>query len=173
MPDARSNTVDDLIARTASGDREAFDALYAATSARIYALCLSILKDRPEAEAALQRTYVEIWRQAKARPDQPLTGTRWLTTLARTHALGRQRQRRIELAEGQQPRSAGALAALPAATASGARAPVLAALNEEEAMALREIYLEGLSYQDLASRESVTAADLRRWLRGALSRLSA
>ena len=51
---ARRSHVETMIAQVALGDRAAFDALYAATSGRLYAICLSVLKDRVEAEEALR-----------------------------------------------------------------------------------------------------------------------
>ena len=47
MPDARTTPADSLIALVAKGDRRAFDTLYESSSARLNALCLSILKDLP------------------------------------------------------------------------------------------------------------------------------
>ncbi len=46
--------LENLIARTALRDRAAFAALYAATSAKLFGICLRVLKDRAEAEDALQ-----------------------------------------------------------------------------------------------------------------------
>ena len=49
------------IAQVALGDRAAFGALYAATSAKLYGLLIRILKDEAEAEDVLQDVYVKIW----------------------------------------------------------------------------------------------------------------
>ncbi|MFD2815014.1 hypothetical protein ACFSYD_12355 [Paracoccus aerius] len=68
MPDARTTPADSLIALVAKGDRRAFDTLYESSSARLNALCLSILKDRREAEEVLEEAYVAIWKEAPARP---------------------------------------------------------------------------------------------------------
>ena len=53
-----------LIAQTALGDRKAFSALYAETAAKLFGVTLRILKDRAQAEDAVQEVYVRIWRRA-------------------------------------------------------------------------------------------------------------
>lgn len=47
-----------LIVRTSMKDRAAFDELYRHTSAKLFGVCLRILKDRGEAEEALQEVFV-------------------------------------------------------------------------------------------------------------------
>ncbi len=69
LPDARQKTLDSLIARVAQGDRRAFDTLYENTSAQLNALCLSILKDRREAEETLEQVYIALWKEAARFPD--------------------------------------------------------------------------------------------------------
>src|SRR5690606_15366821 len=54
--------LDALAARAATGDREAFDALYAECAGRIYAVCLRMCADRAEAERLLQEVFVRAWR---------------------------------------------------------------------------------------------------------------
>ncbi|WP_284266955.1 sigma-70 family RNA polymerase sigma factor, partial [Roseicyclus amphidinii] len=80
-----------LIARVAMGDRAAFSALYAATSAKLFGICLRILKDRSLAEEALQEVYVKLWHRAdryRVTGHSPMT---WLITVARNHAIDRLR----------------------------------------------------------------------------------
>ena len=44
----RDATLDRLVAAIAAGDRVAFEALYRATSARLYGVCLRVLSDRSD-----------------------------------------------------------------------------------------------------------------------------
>ena len=53
-----------LIGRVALGDRSAFATLYQATSPKLFAICIRILKDRTDAEEALQEIYIRIWQRA-------------------------------------------------------------------------------------------------------------
>ena len=59
-----TDSLDDLLARTGLGDRAAFKVVYERTSAKLFGICLRILKDRQEAEEVLQEAYVKIWRNA-------------------------------------------------------------------------------------------------------------
>ena len=55
-----ADEITDLIARTALGDRGAFSLLYVRTSAKLFGVCLRILKDRGIAEEALQEIYIKM-----------------------------------------------------------------------------------------------------------------
>jgi RNA polymerase sigma-70 factor (ECF subfamily) len=49
-----------LMSRVGAGDRQAFAALYQATSAKLYGVALRILKRRDLADEVVQETYVRI-----------------------------------------------------------------------------------------------------------------
>ena len=53
----------DLVERAQDGDRDAFAALVAMTSDRMYALAARILRDSALAEDALQGALITVWRQ--------------------------------------------------------------------------------------------------------------
>lgn len=59
-----SEDIADLIARRVLRDRAAFGSLYECTSAKLFGVTLRILKDRSEAEEAIQEVYVKIWQRA-------------------------------------------------------------------------------------------------------------
>lgn len=86
LSEARLLELHQLIARGSSGDRAAFDALYEVTSARLYAICLSLLPDRPLAEQALQRVYADIWRGTRRPNDSGTPALAWLDDQARASA---------------------------------------------------------------------------------------
>lgn len=56
--------IEQLLGRVALADRTAFGELYRLTSAKLFAVCLRVLKDRGEAEEVLQESFVKIWRGA-------------------------------------------------------------------------------------------------------------
>jgi RNA polymerase sigma-70 factor (ECF subfamily) len=56
-------TVRDLVERAQEGDRDAFAALVAMTSDRMYSLAVRILRDTVLAEDALQGALISVWRQ--------------------------------------------------------------------------------------------------------------
>jgi RNA polymerase sigma-70 factor (ECF subfamily) len=55
--------VRDLVERAQEGDRDAFAALVAMTSDRMYSLAVRILRDTVLAEDALQGALISVWRQ--------------------------------------------------------------------------------------------------------------
>lgn len=183
MQQHRGTELETLIARVAAGDRAAFGALYDATSAKLHAVCLSVLKNRPEAEDTLQEVYLRVWQNAARYAVNGLSPMTWLITIARNRAIDRLRAR------GSRPHSSshdardGDMAdALPstqpgpeaAAIASQQRrmlADCLAQLADPQAAAVRAVYLEGWSYADLAAREGMPVNTVRSWLRRGLLRL--
>lgn len=178
LSDPRRLALEQMIARVALGDRAAFEALYDATSAKLHAVCLALLKDRPEAEDTLQEVYVRIWRNADRYAANGLSPMTWLIAIARNRAIDRLRAR------AARPATAPADAALtlacdapsPETAAMRAQersllAACLSELGEPQAAAVRAVYLEGLTYADLAQREGVALNTLRSWLRRSLMRL--
>jgi RNA polymerase sigma-70 factor, ECF subfamily len=164
-----------LIARTALGDRRAFDALYSATSAKLHGICLRILDNRAEAEDATQEVFVRIWHNAGRYQVNGLSPMTWLITIARNHAIDRLRTRRAS----QPLDEAAELADLSpgpeaAAIASGERARIaacMATLPPDRAEAVRRAYVEGESYNELAARYGLPLNTVRTWLRRALLKL--
>ena len=59
-----SDNLSQLMARIASGEREALRQLYQATSAKLFGVCMRILSNTDECEDVLQEVYLTIWRRA-------------------------------------------------------------------------------------------------------------
>jgi RNA polymerase sigma-70 factor (ECF subfamily) len=166
----------DLIARCALRDRKAFRDLYGRTSAKLYGVTLRILKDRAEAEEALQEVYVKIWQRADRYVPGGFSPISWLVAVARNHALDLLRARRppsddIDLAldvadAGPDPEQA--------AVDRGERSRIdscLDQLDADKADAVRGAYLDGYSYEELATRHKVPLNTMRTWLRRSLLKL--
>ncbi|NVK61194.1 MAG: RNA polymerase subunit sigma, partial [Rhodobacteraceae bacterium] len=81
--------IEDLIARTAMGDRAAFRLLYDRTAAKLFGVCLRVLNDRGLAEEALQDVYCKIWARAGQYRVNGFSPMTWLITLARNAAIDR------------------------------------------------------------------------------------
>lgn len=172
-------TADDitkLIVRTSMRDRAAFDLLYRHTSAKLFGVCLRVLKDRAEAEEALQEVYVKIWTKADRFAVSELSPISWLVAVARNHSIDRLRARK----KGSDDIDAALDIADPKpgpealAVASGERERIFGCLEELEndrAAAVRGAYLNGDSYAELATRFSVPLNTMRTWLRRSLMKL--
>ncbi|MGB8623548.1 MAG: sigma-70 family RNA polymerase sigma factor, partial [Paracoccaceae bacterium] len=81
--------IETLIAQVGLRNRAAFSELYSHTSAKLFGVCLRILKDRAAAEDALQEVFIKVWHNAdrfRAGGYSPMT---WLITIARNHAIDR------------------------------------------------------------------------------------
>ena len=166
--------IEELIARVALKDRAAFELLYDRTSAKLFGVCLRVLTKRAAAEDAMQDAFIKIWNNADRYRANGLSPMTWLITIARNTAIDRLRARRkghqdidtpgLELiAPGPSPEQS-AIAASEAARLTGC----LDSLEENRGAAVRGAYLDGLSYQDLASRFDVPLNTMRTWLRRGL-----
>ncbi|MEW9807072.1 sigma-70 family RNA polymerase sigma factor [Mesorhizobium marinum] len=165
-----------LIVRVSMKDRAAFDALYRETSAKLFGVCLRILRDRGEAEEALQEVYVKIWTKADRFAVSELSPISWLVAVARNHSIDVIRARRpaavdIDQAVGVSDPSPDPEAAA-ALTSEGARVNTcLEELEKDRADAVRGAYLNGDSYAELAGRFGVPLNTMRTWLRRSLMKL--
>lgn len=167
----------DLIARVALRDRAALSALYRQVGPKLFAICLRILRDRTDAEDALQEIFVKIWRRADAFALSGGSPLGWLSAIARNHAIDLARARRpfgepigvegLEVADSAPDPEAAAIV-----RGEGRRIDTcMAELPPERANAVRSAYVEGLSYQDLAERHGVPLNTMRTWLRRSLLKL--
>lgn len=173
---AQSADIADLIARTAIRDRTAFRTLYERTSAKLFGVTLRILRDRAEAEEALQEVYVKVWQRADRYVAGGYSPISWLVAIARNHALDVLRARRpvaddidvaLEVPDGAPDPER-------AAIDRGERSQIelcLAKLEPDRAAAVRGAYLDGYSYEELATRYDVPLNTMRTWLRRSLLRL--
>jgi RNA polymerase sigma-70 factor (ECF subfamily) len=170
--------IETLIARMALGDRAAFSALYAATSAKLFGITLRVLDNRAEAEDALQEIYVKLWHNAGRYQSNGLSPMTWLITIARNHAIDRLRARRpaataagIDEAAELADLSPGPEAQLIAAGERARLSACLATLDPDRAEAVSRAYMYGDSYADLAARYGVPLNTVRTWLRRSLLKL--
>ncbi len=176
MMHTATNEIAELIARCALRDRTAFRLLYERTSAKLFGVVLRILKDRSEAEEAIQEVFVKVWQRADRYVAGGYSPISWLVAVARNHALDILRARRpaaddidvaLEIPDaGPDPEQA--------AENSDERGRIdhcLGQLEGEKAEAVRGAYLDGYSYDELAERFDVPLNTMRTWLRRSLIKL--
>lgn len=171
-----SPEVAELLSRCALRDRDAFRDLYGRTSAKLFGVVLRILKDRAEAEEALQEVYVKIWQRADRYVQGGYSPISWLVAVARNHALDILRARKpvtddidvaLDIADGSPSPE-------QASIDRGERGRIdacLETLDETKADCVRGAYLDGSSYEELATRHGVPLNTMRTWLRRSLIRL--
>ncbi len=191
----RSRALEQHLARSALGDRQAFAELYRLTSGHLLAVMLRIQRDRAVAEDLLQEVYVAVWKAAgnfDARRAQPLT---WLTQIARNRAIDSlrraQAQPRVESAHREHPdhRGDGAAAADaydhvaderpgPAALLEQASDALelqrcMAHLSAQQRQTVALAFYDGLSHSEVADRLRQPLGTVKSWARRALLSLRA
>lgn len=171
-----STDIAELIARTALRDRAAFRDLYGRTSAKLFGVTLRILKDRSEAEEALQEVYVKVWQRADRYVAGSYSPISWLVAVARNHCLDRLRARRpagddidkaLDIPDAAPDPEQAVLAGSERSRIEGC----LGQLDADKAEAVRGAYLDGFSYDELAERYRVPLNTMRTWLRRSLIKL--
>jgi RNA polymerase sigma-70 factor (ECF subfamily) len=189
-PSPHPEQLAELLARTALGDRTAFEALYRATCAQLFGVVLRINKDRSQAEEVLQETYVNVWRAAggyQVLQGHPLA---WLTSVARNRAIDSLRRRASEPAtvsryhttggdDGDEQDllgriaddSAGPLELLDHATRRHALERCMQGLSGEQRSCLALAYYQGFSHAELAEHLSQPLGTVKSWLRRGLQSL--
>ena len=173
---AGTGELDELIARTALGDRRAFSRLYDRTSAKLFGVCLRILHDRMQAEDALQEIYVKVWRNAARFQTGRASPMTWLISIARNQSIDMLRARApvsedidaaVVVADESPDPERAALS-----TDAGARiGACFDELKPERADAVRLAYVEGYAYSELAKRHSVPLNTMKTWIRRGLQSL--
>lgn len=166
-----------LINRVAMGDRAAFSLLYKETSPRVFAICLRILRDRTDAEEALQEIYIKIWQRAKSFAMGAGAPSTWLSAIARNHAIDIIRARKPVADDLDQAYEiADDTIATPEQQTlmadEGRRIDrCLHELDPSHSKAVRSAYVDGLSYAELADELQVPLNTVRTWLRRSLLKL--
>lgn len=168
--------IETMIARIALRDRGAFAALYDATSAKIFGVCLRVLGNRAEAEDALQEVYLRVWHKADSYAVTGHSPISWLVTVARNLCVDRLRRRKVPvqaldaaevIADSRPDPEAQVIARSETARID----QCLDELEAPRADAVRRAYLDGETYAELAARHAVPLNTMRTWLRRSLMKL--
>lgn len=166
----------ELMRASAGGDRDAFAMLYRRTSTKLFGVCVHMLRDRSEAEDALQDAYANVWRRADRFDPARATAMTWLITLARNQCIDRLRRHRETPLD-----DANALHIVdpdPGPSAHSAASEerqrlerCLDTLADQQRQAVRAAFFSGVTYNQLAERVGVPLATMKSWIRRSLMRL--
>ena len=165
-----------LLGRVSLKDRAAFSKLYSAASPKLFSVLLRILRQRAEAEDALQEVFVKIWQRAdRFRPEEGRAQT-WMTAIARNHAIDMLRARKPQASVIDEAYDLASDEVDPETAAvnrsEGDRIDrCMKTLESDKADAVKRAYVEGLSYQDLAEMYNIPLNTMRTWLRRSLLKL--
>jgi RNA polymerase sigma-70 factor (ECF subfamily) len=169
---------EDLLLAVASGERDAFAALYRASAPQLFALALRILKRRDAAEEVLQEAFVNVWRHAVDYRPEKGSAIGWMATIVRNRALDRLRRARPETPLDEASERHGWADSAPdpleSATMSESARRLDACLERLEdgpRRAIRLAYYEGLTHEALATRLGAPLGTVKSWVRRGLMRL--
>src|SRR5262249_47035547 len=147
------------LVRVAGGDRAALRMVYQDTSAKLFGVCLRILKDRSDAEDVLQEVFVTVWRKAASFDPSRASPITWLVAMARNRAIGRLRSSTIsrqsepiESAQDVRDNAPGAIDQVLQAEEHARLKTCLGELEERQSKAVRSAFLDGVTYEQLAER---------------------
>jgi RNA polymerase sigma-70 factor (ECF subfamily) len=175
---ASLSDIENCIARMALGVRASFEALYQATSAKLFGVCLRVLKNNPLAQEALQETYVKIWHHAGRYEVNGLSPMSWLITIARNCAIDHLRARKSgevsaapELMEAVADSAAGPAMLIELRSEVERLGVCLTELDDLCSEAVRGAYLDGKTYVQFAEDADVPLKTMRTLLRRSLIKL--
>ena len=165
-----------LLGEVARGDRGALSRLYALTSARLFGLCMRVLRSEPDAEEVLQEVYVRVWTRAGQYDPERAGAMSWLAGIARNGAIDRIRGRKpggvpIDAANDVADESPSAIDLIEKAEDGRRLGGCLDELEERPRAMIRAAFFDGLSYAELAERETVPLGTMKSWIRRGLLRL--
>lgn len=167
--------------RCAAGDQQSFAEVYDATSARAFGLALRVLRDRSQAEDAVQEAYLQVWRQsARFDPDRG-SAISWILMIVHGTAVSQvrssqSRSNREEVYERQSdplrvgredPTSAAADASMDADRVRDA----LGQLTELQRSAIELAYFEGRTHTEVAGIIGIPLGTAKTRIRDGLLRL--
>lgn len=174
---ARRAFLTEALLRTGKGDRSAFEAVYKATSAKLFGVCLRIFNDRNEAEEALQDAYITIWNRAASFEAGRASPISWLVTVTRNRAIDRLRSKgkaglaSLDEASDTADPSPLAEAQLLAFDEDKLLHGCIDGLDQRDAHFIKSAFMGGATYADLAAREGEPLGTVKSRIRRALIKL--
>lgn len=171
--------IDGLLARVARKDAAAFDALYDATSSKLYGIILRILRRRDISDEVLQEVYVKVWERASDFDPGRASPITWMAAIARNRALDETR-RRVPVSIEDTPEALN----VPASGAQPLQALELSQdvrrlnacldkLEPQRKQLVIEAYLQGATREELSERMGAPVATIKTWLHRSLAQLKA
>jgi len=176
MVDTRSNdSLANQLEAIGRGEVASLRDLYAATSSRLFVVCLSVVKNREAAEDVLQEVYLKVWNRAAGFDRSRGSAWPWLTTIARNASIDWARSRSRRHLDGvqylitrEEDREAPVDEQLAHAQQGKRALREMAQLDQEAAQCVQAAFVEGLSYSQVAEREGLPLGTVKSRIRRAL-----
>jgi RNA polymerase sigma-70 factor (ECF subfamily) len=176
--DAQPDRLAALLARSALGDRRAFEEVYHATRSKLFAVSLRIVRERQLAEEVLQDSFVAIWNHASDYAQAKSAPTTWMTAIVRNRSLDVLRRGAHEtedvdevLASNLVDESASPARDLEAAADLHSIQDCLKELEAEQRQSIALAFYHGLSHSELAEHMRKPLGTVKTHIRRGLMRL--
>ena len=164
---------EELMARVAARDREAFAALYDRFSPRVFGLAIHFLKIQADSEDVLQETFLQLWNQAHRFDPARCPVDGWVLMIARSRAVDRLRRQRpipsndfATAAAGHEP-----IEDLERQDEAGRVATALDHLPAEQKEVIRLAFFGGLTHDQIARRLELPLGTVKTRIRLGMNRL--
>jgi RNA polymerase sigma-70 factor (ECF subfamily) len=167
-------TDEDLLARVADGDRDAFGDLYQRYARAVLGLALRRLGDRGRAEDAVQEAFASVWRAARTYKRDRGPVAPWLYAVARNAIADRGRARTEPPAEPVDSPSdePGPDVQAEQSWVAWRVHRAMETLPGSERAVLELAYWRGLSQSEIATQLGIPLGTVKTRTRSGLSRLS-
>jgi RNA polymerase sigma-70 factor (ECF subfamily) len=164
----------DLLVRVADRDRAAFELLYGRYVRSIFGLALRRLRDRHQAEDAVQETFAAVWRSAASYRPERGPAAPWLYAVARNAIVDRQRARVEPASEVPEMVSAepGPSDRAEASFVTWRIHRALEELPEKEREVVELAYWSEMSQSEVADYLNIPLGTVKTRTRSALARLA-
>lgn len=167
-----------LLARSALGDRRAFEEVYRATRSKLFAVSLRIVRERQLAEEVLQDSFVAIWNHASDYAQAKSAPTTWMTAIVRNRSLDVLRRGAHEtedvdevLALNLVDESASPSRELDEAMDAHSIQDCMKELDAEQRQSIALAFFHGLSHSELAEHMRKPLGTVKTHIRRGLMRL--
>jgi RNA polymerase sigma factor (sigma-70 family) len=164
--------------QTGDGNRAAFRRVYRATTAKLLGLCIRVVGDRLIAEDVLQEVYLIVWRQAGQFDPARASPITWLAMIARNRAIDwkRARDRRGDRFGAMMPpfiadESVPVDQRLASEEMERAAIACLDQLSADQRQAIRDAFIEGLTYVKIAEQGHLPLGTIKSRIRRGLLEL--
>ncbi|EFG65009.1 sigma-70 family RNA polymerase sigma factor [Streptomyces sp. SPB074] len=176
---AAAPPLEELVARVARGDRDAFSAVHDAVAGPLLGVVRRVLRDRAQSEEVAQEVLVEVWRTAGRYRPELGSVTNWVLTLAHRRAVDRvrsveasaARERRAGLLEQNTPAYDEVAEQVETRLEQEQLRRCLDGLTERQRESVTLAYYRGLTYREVAELLALPLGTVKTRLRDGLIRL--
>lgn len=165
-----------LLQQVAKGNNRAFEDLYEKTNAQLFAVALTMLKNKELAEEALQEAYVSIWYKADHYKTGQGTVLTWMISIVRYRALDMLRHKKV-----RQTHSASNFDSAYTSSEDGKNADddlnsdkihlCMDKLSIQQRQAIHLAYFNGFSHSEVVSHLESPLGSVKSWIKRGLDSL--